>query len=200
MIKPLNLAKLGRPTVPQGPVFLSANRLHALQETAHKKGYCEGRQAAMSEGDALNGKTLNLLAENIQNFVLAHADARTEVLKSLAPLIETMVNSILPEVAKNGLADLVAQEICSIAGEGLPQNPTVFCAPENVQIVKDAVAVLPRNLSAITVAGDATLEALSVSIRWPGLETIISPAATIRKITAETEIFLNRLTKDPTHG
>jgi len=199
MIKPLDLAKLGRPTVSQGAVFISAKRLHALQETAHKAGYCEGHRAAMSEVDALNSRALNLLADNIQNFVLTHADARTEVLRSLAPLIETMVNSILPEVAKKGLADLVARELSAIAGEGLPQNPTLFCAPENVQVIKDAVAVLPQNLSAVTVVGDAALEPLSVSVRCPGLETAISPAATIQKIITETEIFLNRLTKDPTH-
>ena len=83
----------------------------AAYETAYKAGW-EDAASAQSEDQA---RIRADLARNLQQLSFTFQEARAHVLKAVEPLLEEMVNRLLPETARETLAPLVLEQVMPIA-------------------------------------------------------------------------------------
>lgn len=147
----------------------------AAYEHGYKAGW-EDAAAAQSEDQSLIRADL---ARNLQQMSFTFQEARTHVLKSVAPLLEEMVNRLLPEMARETLAPLVLEQVMPMA-EDMTDQPVTLVLNPSVRTAVETLLIQATGLP-MTIEEEPTLPEGQIYIRLG---------------TSEAKVDLTRITKD----
>jgi len=137
----------------------------ALRENAFNDGVKTGAEAATQAFEAEKLRTLAPILEALNDMAFSQVEARQAMLGSLRPMVEQLVESILPQCAAQGLAAEISG-IVAIACEKSPTSQIIIrVAPDAVAAIKELLTPAKADF---TVEPDPALDALHVKISWQG--------------------------------
>lgn len=169
----------------------------SLREQAFNDGIKSGADAASRAFEAEKIRTLTPILEALNDMAFAQIEARQMVLGSLQPMIDEMVNSILPQCAAEGLGAEISA-VVSRAFEKSPQCQIVIAvAPESVSSIQQLLASAKADYS---VVPDATLDELGAKISWQGGHDEINLNAAIADIRTAISNFFTTTEKTGTQN
>lgn len=115
---------------------VNANDLHRTGfEDGYKEGWIDAQAAAQSESSALNSE----VATALQEAGFAYFEARQHIFNSMRPLLEAMVDQVIPALAKDALAHKIIEQVEEIARRDDPPMH-ILCAPETAKPLSEALA------------------------------------------------------------
>lgn len=162
-----------------GMVMMQISANEEAKLAAYEHGYKAGWEdaaAAQSEDQSLIRADL---ARNLQQMSFTFQEARTHVLKSVAPLLEEMVNRLLPEMARETLAPLVLEQVMPMA-EDMTDQPVTLVLNPSVRTAVETLLIQATGLP-MTIEEEPTLPEGQIYIRLG---------------TSEAKVDLTRVTKD----
>ena len=158
----------------------------SLRQQSFKEGVKSGADAATSAFEAEKLRTLSPILEALNDLSFAQSEARHALMASLQPMIDTLVASVLPECAAQGLA----AEISGVVARACEKSPhsqiIIHVAPDAVSAIQ---AMLAPAKADFTVEPDASLDALHVKIGWHGGYDEINLDAALKNVRAAVHNF-----------
>jgi flagellar biosynthesis/type III secretory pathway protein FliH len=196
----LNLQNFSASASASPTLFLPRDRLSQIKADALQVGHDRGYQQARDELDAQNSETASLLSDKLQAIAFSHFEARKSVLDTLEPLIRQMVDLILPALASDALADVVAAQVLSVAALITDSPIRVSCAPENAAALEAMIARLPEFPVPVMVVGEAELQPLEVRLTTSESERHLDIARILDGIRDGVSEFYKLATKEKHYG
>jgi flagellar biosynthesis/type III secretory pathway protein FliH len=97
------------------PLFLGAEELEEIRAGAYEEGYTSGWDDAVKHSELSQNASSAALSQNLQLLTFTYTEARNHVLRAVQPLLRAMAESVLPELAKTTLAEMVLEQLMAIA-------------------------------------------------------------------------------------
>lgn len=185
--------KANTSTVVMETSFLEETRL-ASYETGYAAGW-EDAVAAQTQDDA---EMRAGIGRNLQALSFTYHEARIHVLKALTPLLTEMVDSILPEIARETLASQIVEVLMPLAEEMADAPVTLRVNPSSraaVETLLDQATGLP-----VTIIDEPTLGAGQAYLRLGDSETRVDLDSAISAISEAVFAFFDLTEKDRKHG
>lgn len=165
---------------------------------AYEQGYKAGWDDAAAAQSEDQGRIRADLARNLQQLSFTYQEARAHILKSVEPLLEEMVNRLLPETARKTLAPMVLEQVMPMAGEltgqpvALVLNPAARAAVEG--LIEQATG-LP-----MVIEEEPTLPEGQVCIRLGDSEAQVDLSRVTADIAAAVRDFFSLSRESGTDG
>ena len=176
-------------------VQVSANEEAKL--AAYETGYKAGWEDAASAQSEDQGRIRADLARNLQQLSFTFQEARAHVLKAVEPLLEEMVNRLLPETARETLAPLVLEQVMPMAEELTDQPVTLVLNPA-VRVAVEGLLMQATGLP-LTITEEPTLPEGQVYIRLGASEAKVDLTRVTTDIAAPVRGFFS-LSDETTNG
>lgn len=170
-----------------------ANR--ASFEDGYKEGWIDAQAAAQDETSELNSE----IATALQEAGFAYFEARQHIFNSMRPLLEAMIDQVVPALARDVLPQKIVEEVLSHAADNEPPMH-ILCAPD---IAKPLGDVLARHVTfPIDVKTEVTLTETQAVLKFAESEATIDLGAIVSGMkTALADFYdLNNTTERSSHG
>jgi flagellar assembly protein FliH len=129
MPQPLRLEVFETPEVPDGPVFLLPEEVEELRLNAYERGYGAGWEDGGREADAADSARQAAFARQAEHLTFTYHEARGHMLNALRPLLEAMLDQVLPVAARASVVPLVIEQLIPLAHAALDTPITLRVAP-----------------------------------------------------------------------
>ncbi|MBP1805085.1 hypothetical protein [Rubellimicrobium aerolatum] len=126
--------------VPEEPAGPSAEWREGFA-AGHAEGLSQGRAEAEAESAHLSAE----LARGLQDMAFGYAEARGQVLAALRPLVELLIERLLPQLAAEALGPWIAQAVLDAARADSAAPLVVDLHPDRIEAVR---ACLPPGMPA----------------------------------------------------
>ena len=181
-----------------GMVVTQVSAIEDAKLTAYEQGYKAGWDDAAT-AQAENQTAIRAdLARNLQQLSFTYQEARAQILKALEPLLEEMVNRLLPETARETLAPMVLEQVMPLAEELADQPVTLVLNPS----VRAAIESLIAEATGLPMAieEEPTLPEGQVYIRLGGTEAQVDLSRVTTEIAAAVRGFFSLAEESASHG
>lgn len=167
---------------------------------AFEAGYKAGWDDSASYEAGEQARIRADLARNLQLLSFTYHEARSAVLTSLAPLLHEIVARVLPELARETLAETVVARLLPLAASAAEVPVEVICSAEDKDTLSEALA--GQDLLPVEITVDPFLVEGQVQLRFGSTEEMIDLDGAIAAIAnAVTAFFTKDLPKEHrTHG
>lgn len=178
----LKLEVFGAEAAPAETVVIQAADLEEARLASFEAGFTAGWDDAMAaQKEEQAGLTADL-ARNLQALSFTYHEARMHVLTALRPLFTALVARLLPGIARESLAPMVAEQLAAIAG-GLAEAPVVL---ELNPAARPAVEALLESHAAppFRIVEEPTLGEGQAYLRLDQVETLVDLDRAVAEIAA----------------
>lgn len=179
-------------------VVMQGADLDEARLAAYEQGFTAGWDDATAAASDDQSRMRTELGRNLQALSFTFHEARTHVLRALAPLLEEMTGHLLPDLARATLAPLVLETLMPLA-ETLAETPVTIvlnpAARPAVEALLQEAAGLP-----FTLRDEPTLGEGQVYLRFGDSETRIDLDRAIEEITAAVRGFYELTHQERKHG
>jgi flagellar biosynthesis/type III secretory pathway protein FliH len=179
-------------------VVMQGADLEEARLAAYEQGYTAGWDDATAAASDDQSRMRTELGRNMQALSFTFHEARTHVLRALAPLLEEMTGRLLPELAREALAPLVLEALMPLA-EKLSEAPvTIVLNPA----ARPAVEALLEQATALpfTLLDEPSLGEGQVYLRLGDTETRLDLDRATAEITAAVRGFFELTQQERKHG
>lgn len=189
MIKRLRLEAFGGESHEPDVVHAEGPDLEEVRLKSYEEGYSAGWDDAVRAQADDHDRIREDLSRNLRELSFTFHEARTHMLRSLEPLLETMVNRILPQLARETLGKAVVAEVLAAAEQGL-ETPVrlAVAASDGAQVEAAVAADVPFPLEIVV---DPLLGEGQVHFRFGESERILDTSAVIEAMQGLMAAFLN---------
>ncbi|SFD69145.1 FliH/SctL family protein [Roseivivax sediminis] len=143
-------------TIPEAEVTVREERAY---ETGYRAGWDDAVRAQTEDRERLGGD----FAQNLKDLSFTYHEAYSHVLKAMGPLLEEIVETVLPSVLEGGMGAHVVSELRARSAELAGLHVTVAVAPEQVPLVEPLVM---REVGfPVDLVADGTLDEGQADIR-----------------------------------
>lgn len=143
--------------VPSDTLVMAPADLEEARLASFEAGYTAGWEDAMAAQAEEQGRISADLARNLQTLSFTYHEARMHVLTALRPLFAALVGTLLPAVAREALAQTVADQLCTLA-DTLAEAPVVIelnpAARPAVESLLEGRAAPPVRLAEVPSLGE----------------------------------------------
>jgi flagellar assembly protein FliH len=163
-------------------------------ETGYKAGWDDAAQAQADDQRRVNTE----LARNIQSMGFTFEQARAHVLQATAPLLQKIVEHLLPALARETLGPIILQTLLPMADAagGAPIQLVIHpAARAGVEPLLLQTGGLP-----ITIIDEQTLGEAQAFLRFDTAETQIDLDHAIAEISIAVRNFYELPERNPNHG
>jgi flagellar assembly protein FliH len=198
-MRPLKLEVFDSGDKPAGAtVVMQGSDLEEAQLAAYEQGYTAGWDDAAGAVSDDQSKLRAELARNMQALSFTYHEARSHVLRALAPLIAEMTGRILPEIAREALAPLVVETLMPLAEQAADAPVVIVLNPA----ARPAVEALLEETSGLpfTFREEPTLGEGQVYITLGDVETRIDLDRATDEIAAAVHGFFDLTLQERKHG
>lgn len=151
-------------------------------EDGYKEGWIDAQAAAQNESSELSSE----IATALQEAGFAYFEARQHIFNSMRPLLEAMVEQVLPTLAKDALPMKIVEEIEKFAETSEPPMH-ILCSPQTAGPLSD---VLARHVSfPIEVKTEETLTESQAVLKFTEGESTIDLEAVVENMKAAVSDF-----------
>lgn len=162
--------------------------LETIRLTAYESGYRAGWDDALNEVDDNKDRIEAEFARNLEDLGFTFHEARSHVLGSLEPLLRTIVDTLLPEVMRDALGQVINDEIMPLAEQAADTPIEVRVSTGSRQVLDhlmDRVTATP-----LQVFEDDTLPDGQVFLRSASSERCIDLTSALARIkSAVTALY-----------
>jgi flagellar biosynthesis/type III secretory pathway protein FliH len=179
-------------------VVMQGTDLEEARLAAYEQGFTAGWDDATAAASDDQSRMRTELGRNMQALSFTFHEARTHVLRALAPLLEEMTGRLLPELARASLAPLVLETLMPLA-ETLSETPvTIVLNPA----ARPAVEALLEQATALpfVLRDEPTLGEGQVYLRLGDSETRLDLDRATAEITAAVRGFFELTHQERKHG
>lgn len=176
----LQLERFDRAAAEAPPAIFAQADLDAAFERGQAEGRQQARARQMSElRDTLAGLSRQLEAEHAARVAMGAAGVR-----AIAPLVEALLDGIIPAVAKARLQAALLEELLKLASDIAPPVVRIRCGPDLAAFIEACLSA--AGLTGIEVdrsgpEGVAEADLLGSRITWDIMEI----AASLRELVNE---------------
>ena len=178
-----------------GIVTMQVSANEEAKLAAYEQGYKAGWEDAAAAQSEDQGLIRADLARNLQQLSFTFQEARSHVLKAVEPLLEEMVNRLLPEMARETLAPLVLEQVMPMAEELTDQPVTLVLNPA-VHTAVEALLLQATGLP-LTIKEEPTLPEGQVYIRLGSTEAKVDLTRVTKDIAAAVRGFFSLSQETP---
>ncbi len=168
-------------------VVLNTMALEEAKLESYEKGYTAGWDDAAAAQTQDHKHASAELARNFQTLDFTYQEARTHVLKAIRPLLNALVGSLLPELARDTLAPTVLETLMPIA-ESLADAPITLVLNPHARV---AVEVMLKNATGLPlqIIEESSLGEGQVFLRVGDTETEVNLERAIAEISLAVQNF-----------
>lgn len=160
-------------------------------ENGYKAGWDDAVKVQQDEGSRVKTD----LAQNLQSIAFTAEDARAHMLTALRPVLEEMVDSVLPEASRATLGQTILDIIQPMLDAATDPTMHIVVHPDDradVSLLIDQIAELP-----VTIVDEDTVGAGQAFLRIGGQEKSIDMAEVLVEMRQAVEAFYSTRTSDP---
>ena len=187
-------AEPGSPERP-GMVTMQVSANEEAKLAAYEQGYKAGWEDAATAQSEDQGQIRADLARNLQQMSFTFQEARTHILKAIEPLLEEMVNRLLPEMSRETLAPLVLEQVMPMA-EDMTDQPVTLVLNPSVRVAVEALLLQATGLP-LTIEEEPTLPDGQVYIRLGASEVKVDLTRVTKDIAAAVRGFFSLSEETP---
>ncbi|MDD8023271.1 MAG: flagellar biosynthesis protein [Paracoccaceae bacterium] len=165
---------------------------------AFEKGYTAGWDDAAAAQDAEMTRLRADLGQNLKALAFTYHEAHQNVLDALRPLLVDITAKVLPSVARQALAPIVAEQLMPVAEKLAGQPVTVVASPVSLPQIRELLSdekSLPLIFTAEPSLGDC-----QVYLRFADKETHVDLDGVIALISDAITTYFRVKQEDPEHG
>lgn len=130
-MRAFQLEEFNTQIVSDDPTLALTTNLEEHRLEAFEQGYKAGwDDAASAQSDDQNRVAADF-AHNLQDLSFTYHEARSQILKSLEPLLKEMVAKVLPKLAYENLPQTIVDEVLSIAQNQSEMDIQIVISPSN---------------------------------------------------------------------
>ncbi|MDA8746701.1 hypothetical protein N9M66_00645 [Litoreibacter sp.] len=170
----------------------------SLEKKSFDSGYRDGWNDAFAEARTQDKKARQDIAGALQELSFTYFEARQHIMGSFRPLLQAMMDGVLPHASKAALIPFVQQEMEALADMVEPPIK-IACAPSNVPLLQEIVgksASLP-----IDIEAEETLTSTQIQLRYTDGFSSLDTETTVKRIQAAIEQFFTpEQTEEPKHA
>jgi len=183
---------------PSQQVEMGHGEFEEARLAAFEKGYTAGWDDAIAAQEAEGAKLRSDVAQNLQDLSFTYHEAREHVLGALQPLLFDIAAKFLPALARETLAQMVAEQLSPVA-ESLTSTPiSVVANPSSLPQI-EALLAQQSSLPLVFVA-EPTLGEGQVYLRFAETETRVDLDGVIALITEAIHTYFSANQQEPAHG
>lgn len=150
------------------------------------EGYkCGWQDAEVSTRDE-DRETREALSSALQVLNFTYFEARQHIMQSVRPVLEAMVEAVLPQILVKSLGGRIVEVLGEIAEDG-ESSVTIACAPESAEMLKELVADVIR--FPVKVEAEPTLTTSQATLHLDDGQARIDLDATLEMLRAEIATF-----------
>jgi flagellar assembly protein FliH len=179
-------------------VMTQASALDEAKLAGYEQGYKAGWDDAVAAQSEDQTRIRADLARNLQQLSFTYQEARSHILKAVQPLLEEMVNRLLPETARETLAPLVLEQVMPMA-EDLTDQPVTLVLNPSVRVAVETLIAQATGLP-MRIEEEPTLPEGQVYIRLGGSEAQVDLTRVTADIAAAVRGFFSLTEESGTHG
>lgn len=170
-------------------VSLEEQRLEAF-ENGYQAGWDDSARAQSEGAQRVSAD----LSQNLHELSFTYQEAYAAILKSLKPLLQEMVSTVLPRAAQVTLGERLSETLLEMASDNGKHPVEIMAAHENVAVIEQMITTeLPMP---VTVTNDPALSDGQVYIRIGDNEREIDLASVLIEIDRVVDGFFEENQKD----
>ncbi len=170
-------------------VSLEEQRLEAF-ENGYKAGWEDAVKAASDESTRISTD----FAANLQDMSFTVQEAQSGLLTALRPLLTSMVNSVLPSLARQTLGTRVLETLGEMARTAANGPIEIVAAPQNINALQKIID--EQEIGNVQITAEPSLGDGQVQIRASNTEQEIDLDAVLAQIDATLTGFFEDKQKD----
>ncbi|GAA0290766.1 FliH/SctL family protein [Rhodovulum strictum] len=165
---------------------------------AFEEGYKAGWDDAAAAEDAARARITADFAKTLQEMSFSYHEARAHMLGALGPLLTTMVERVMPQIAAAGFARTVVETAMQLAETQADRPVRIRVCPENRPALEDVIAADPG--LPLDIVDDATLGPGQALVAAGTAESEIDIDGMLSAIRTALDDFLTTQKESRTHG
>ena len=166
----------------------------ALRSAAFEEGYRSGWDDCHAEHLKSENAIASDLARSLHDVETTYRDARSDVLSAIKPVIDTIVEQVLPKIAASGLGAMVAQELMPHLQNASELEPELQCAPPMIPLLQKLID--QRDDISVRVVPEPSFSGAQVALRLGAEARNIDLTGAMEQIGKELASFTERLIAD----
>lgn len=173
---------------------MSGAALEEQRLEAFGSGYKAGWEGAVQAGNDDTSRISSDFAANLQDMSFTIAEARSDLLAALRPLITGMVNSVLPRLMREALGQHVIETLDGMAQTAASGPVELTTAAVNVNALQALID--DHQLSDVMISTQPSLSEGQIFIRVADTEQEVNLDAVLEQIESEIIGFYEEKQKD----
>lgn len=167
----------------------------ALRDSAYSDGVKTGAEAASRAFEDEKTRTLAPILEALNDMAFSQVEACQATLKSMRPMVEQLVQTVLPESARLGFGAEVSALLCKAYEKAPASQITISVAPDAVASIQRLLAPSKADFS---VEPDPALDGLQARVNWQGGYDQIDLDAALNGVRMAIDTFFSKIEKTGT--
>ncbi len=196
------LEDFGTPTAAQsahvdGPA-MDESEIEAQKLESFETGYRAGWDDAVKAHSEDHTRVSSAFAQNLQDLSFTYHEAYSQVVAAITPLLEEMVNVLLPQIARDGLGQHIVTQLQDMASEVGTFEVVIAVSPLNAPAV---AALLDEDFGfPLRLEEDATLGEGQADIRFGETEKQIDLSDVLQSVSNAVQGFAHENRRQQAHG
>ncbi len=182
----------------EGAIEIDQAAFEEARLAAFEKGYSAGWDDAIAAQDAETTRLRSDLGQNLQSLSFTYHEARQNVLDALRPLLVEMAAKVLPALARDTLAQTVAEQLMPLADEITVRPVTVVASPVSLPQIRELLAS-ERSLPLVFQA-EPSLGDCQVYLRFAKTETRVDLDRVVEAIGEAITTYFSVEKEEAAHG
>lgn len=186
------------PEPPAPQIEIDTGAFEEERLAAFEKGYTAGWDDAVAAQEAEGGRLRSDLAQNLQELSFTYHEARQQMLVALRPLLIDIAAKLLPAMARQTLAQMVADQLQPLA-ESLTSVPIAIVAnPGSLPHIEELLA--GRASLPLVFLPEPSLGEGQVYLKFAETETRIDLDRVIGLIGEAIQTYFSANQEEAAHG
>ena len=181
-----------------GPPMVPAQQMEEARLEAYEQGYCAGWEDAQTAQGEEQGRLNADILRSLEGMSFTYHEARGHVLRTLEPLMRTMADKILPDMAQRALGTLILGTLRPLA-ISMAQTPvTVALHPASRAALEPHL--LSQDAPPFTIIEDQSLSLGQVRLCLGEVEQFVDMDSAVATIRSAVDDFFALEQKELAYG
>ena len=163
-----------------------------------EQGYTAGWDDSLKTQTEEKHRITDALAKNLEDLNFTYEEAYTQMVQSVVPVFDAMVDQVLPQVMRDAIGHKVAEHVRAMVSDQ-DQHPVRLCVSEGYgPLLRPAVTTATS--MPVTVYEDSSLSEGQAFLRIGDKEVELDPLGMVEDIRSAVQAFSHEIKTETAHG
>lgn len=179
-------------------LVVSSSDVEDIRLQSYESGYSAGWEDAVSAAADEKGALSAEVANNLQRLSFSYHEARTQLLRSIRPILAQIISRFLPELARSTLAPIVLDRLAPLVEDAAEAKVVLMLHPS----VRESVEALLSQGAGfdLSIVEEPTLGPGQVYLRFQEAEECIDVDAALSEVASVVRDFFDCCEREVEHG